>query len=185
MEKDFAKSMAEILNLAPKKSRAGVITYSSLPKTVSQLRGHTPKEFERVLARAELHGDLRSSRIDLAVERAAKELRIPGRNQNKVVVILTARRQGRGTNSLRDSVQPLRDEGADVYVVTIGSDPNFEELLPLVIQPDDIFKVPSYQELLKKNGPISTEIARRTGMYAIESGCCLWRPDFVYIYFID
>jgi hypothetical protein len=160
-EKSFVKSMAKTLNLSPAQTRAALVIYSTLPRTIAQLRGYTTQEFDGVVDRASLLGGTR--RVDLAIDEAAKIFKTAGRKAKKIVVLLTAGRQTPGVKDLRTAMQPLRDIGADIYVMAIGSLPNIEELLPMVYKPKDIFRIPSYEVLSEHFKPVSAEIAKRAG----------------------
>lgn len=164
-EKNFVKSMAKTLNLSPSQTRAAFVTYSTLPRTIAQLRGYTTQQFDQIVDRATLLGGTR--RIDLAIDEAARILKTNGQKTKKIVVLLTAGRQTPGDKTLRTAAQPLQDIGADLYVMAIGSLVNIEELLPIVDKPEDIFRIPSHEVLSEQFKPISSEIAERAGKISL------------------
>lgn len=162
--KEFVMSMAKLLNLSVDQTRAALITYSSFPKTVIQMGDYKLQDFNRAIAGATRHIDIKDSRIDLVIEEAFKTLSTPSWNSKKIVVILTSERHDRRhVNLLATAAEPLQNIGADIFVIAIGSKPNIEELLPIVSGSDHVFKVGSYQDLLNRNFFISSQIADKSG----------------------
>lgn len=158
-EKDFVKRLADMLNVVPGKSRSSLITYGTNPVRVFGLGQYqTTKDFKDRVDRAPTLGGLR--RIDRAFTEAANELRRSPDGGSKVVVLLTAGRQTPGAQELGSASKPLRDLGAAVYAVAIGSQPDNQELLPAVQKPENIFRVPSSSELLNILWEISKNISK-------------------------
>jgi hypothetical protein len=166
-EKKFVKRLADMLNVAPGKSRASLISYATNPVRVIGLgRYRTTKDFKDSVDRAPTLGGLR--RIDRAFAEAASELRAsPGRG-SKVVVLLTAGRQTPGAQELGSASKPLRDLGATVFVVAIGGRPDSQELLPAVQKPEDIFRVPSSSDLQNILWVISKDISKKPSKSILE-----------------
>lgn len=171
--KAFVKKTAAMLNLSPRDTRAGVVTFSSFPKIVVPMGGYKISSFGRAIDDAALHRDGVKSRIDLAFQFGSKELRTPGKNQKKVAVLMISEEQEKRAEPLGIVSHPLRDTGADVFIITIGSKPNIENLLPMVRDAEDIFKVASYQDLLIRNHDIAENIAKKSGVIPILFCTCV------------
>lgn len=154
--------MSRTLNVLPGKSRAGIISYSSLPSTVLEFTEYGPSfTFDKVVDSLPYLGGTR--RMDLALEAAIKELNKGRRSVPKIVLLLTGGRQESGAKPLSQFVQPLRDLGARAYVVVIGSDVAVNELIPLVESTEDVFSVSSFDLLQSHVRPISNQIIEPPG----------------------
>ena len=82
------------------------------------------------------------------------------------MVLLTAGRTSLtgAYKSLQAAAKPLRDRGAKTYVVAIGSEPNQNELLPVVQNPRDIFRIQSFDLLPIEMPSAARQISRNTGI---------------------
>lgn len=165
-EKDFVKSIAKFLNVSPGKSRAAVVTYGERPQLVSSFTSYrTLPEFESLVDRSpQIRGE---RRIDKVLEAAQSVLNNARKTAPKITVLLTAGTQypAAGAKSLNEASQPLRDLGSKTFVIAIGSQPNQQELLPVVDQRPDIFSVISFDALRTQDRSIAKEIAKRPGRY--------------------
>ena len=163
LEKKFVKAMARSLNVSPDKSRASVIVYGSSHDVVMSLERFTSLDtFKSFVDNATYIDGPR--RMDLALEAAAAVMNRARENSPKVVILLTAGEQS-PTNKqdpLSNVVKPLRDLRVQTFVVSIGSDPDKQELFSVVEDPRDIFEVPSFEALLPETRQITKSIAGRS-----------------------
>ena len=153
-EKSFVKSLARLFGVSPRGPRGSAVMYGSNTYTLSRL---SEPEFERRVDRASLRGTTR--RMDVALERAAQILsNSVGR---KVVVLLTAGKQGSTGKPLEDAILPLRDLGAHTYVVAIGRKPSAQEIAKIIRGPQEKFQVDSYGRLQLNSQRIATSIQKK------------------------
>jgi hypothetical protein len=146
LEKQFVKTASKALQISPDKTRAAVITYSDNTENVVELgKYQTMRDFEFKVDSARLLRGLR--RMDKALESAANTLKKSRPGVPRLVVLLTAGRQIPDAKSLDKAVQPLRDLGAQTFVVAIGSQPDTQELKKAVEKPIDLFRLAGYEEL--------------------------------------
>lgn len=163
-EKKFVKAMARSLNVSPDKSRASVIVYGSKHNIVLSLDEATNlDDFKRAVDSASYVDGVR--RMDLALGAAAAVMNQATRNVPKIVILLTSGEQS-PTNTpfpLSSAVKPLRDLGAQMYVVAISSEVDKRELTTVVDDQKDIFEVPQFEALLPQATQIAKSIAGRSG----------------------
>ena len=156
-EKRFVKSLARQFNVSPRGPRGSAVMYASNTYTLSDL---TDSEFERRVDRASVRGTTR--RMDVALERAAQILlRSVGR---KIVVLLTAGKQGAVGKSLEEAILPLRDLGAHTYVIAIGKEPDGLEIDKIVQRSQDKLQVDSSERLQRHIRRIAWMIHRKPGI---------------------
>lgn len=163
-EKDFVRSLARYLNVTVGNTRAAVVTYGKNATRVLGFTDHkTVAEFERKLLNAPSVGGVR--RIDSAIKAAEDLLAETRPNAKKIVVLLTAGQQARVIDSkaLDLAAKPLRDAGAQTFVISIGDDPQERELRLILANPRDNFKVGSFDVLYPRAYPIAREIAKAPG----------------------
>ena len=159
-EKEFVKSLVKTLYLAPGKSRGSVIINDRI---VIRLDDHSNSTtFDRAVDDLPYFGSLR--RMDFGLQQSVAVLRDARLGIPTVVILLTAGRQNSSTYRLRESVKPLRNLGSKVFVVSIGSRPDDQELLPVVERPNDIIRVPAFDDLTSEIRTIARHIVNRTGM---------------------
>jgi len=154
-QKSFVKSLAKYLNVSPGKSRAAFVAYSTTARTLLKFTDYqTETEFNQKLDKEPWSGGLR--RIDLALEAADTLLAQPRRNAQKVVVLVTGGRHISvvGDTPLGIAAQPLKDMGAKTIVVTVGTEVNYRDFLPVVDSSDDLFAVPLFDDLRFEVQPI-------------------------------
>ena len=158
-EKEFVKSLVKTLYLAPGKSRGSVIINDRI---VIRLDDHSNSTtFDRAVDDLPYFGSLR--RMDFGLQQSVAVLRDARLGIPTVVILLTAGRQNSSTYRLRESVKPLRNLGSKVFVVSIGSRPDDQELLPVVERPNDIIRVPAFDDLTSEIRTIARHIVNRTG----------------------
>lgn len=124
-EKDFVKSIAKILNVAPGSSRAALVLFGTSPVTKIKLNGYrTLSDFNRLVDQAQTVGG--SRRMDRALEEASKVLADRRRGVPQVVVLVTTGKQSSSGNGVpfEDAVKPLEKLGAHTFVVAIGHVPD-------------------------------------------------------------
>lgn len=165
-EKDFVKALAKLLNVAPGKSRASLITYSNNPSVIFRLNGYRNSlDFEQQVDRAPLLGG--SRRMDKALETAGTILNEARRSAPKIAVLLTTGRQTaeRDTKLLDEAVKPLESVGAKTYVIAIGKKPDIRELSLAVKKIEDVIQVYSFRDLLAKTQPVTQNMIKETRKY--------------------
>lgn len=174
-EKGFVKTLAKTLNLAPGKSRGSVIIYSNVASLAIKFSSNSTT-FEKAVDDLPYLGSLR--RMDLGLQEGAEVMKDARPGVPKVVVLLTAGRQSVSRNLLPQSVKPLKDLGATVFVVAIGSRPDDQELRPVVEEPDDVLRVSTFDDLVPQTRPIARHIVNNTGKIT----CFLRFIPFITIY---
>ena len=159
-EKEFVKSLVKTLYLAPGKSRGSVIIRDRI---VIRLDDHSNSTtFDRAVDDLPYFGSLR--RMDLGLQQSVAALRDSRLGIPTVVILLTAGRQNSSRYRLGESVKPLRNLGSKVFVVSIGSQPDDQELLQVVERPNDIIRVSAFDDLTSETRTIARHIMNRTGM---------------------
>lgn len=161
-EKGFIKSLAKTLNLAPGKTRGSVVIYSRVASLEIRFNAYSNSTaFDEAVDDLPYLGSLR--RMDLGLREGADAMKDARPDVPKVVVLLTAGRQSLSSNLLPQSVKPLQDLGANIYVVAIGSQPDDQELRPVVKEPGDVLKVSTFDDLTPQTRPIAKHIVNETG----------------------
>lgn len=169
-EKAFIKLLARSLNVSPGKSRAALITYSTNSFTVIPLGGYsTVQDFERTLDAIAFYGGER--RMDRALEEAVGLFKKARPDVDRKVILLTAGRQTPGDDEkpLDKVKKRLLDVGALPFIVAIGTDHDIPTLTTAVEDPKDIFKVPSFDDLLSQVSSTATGVANRTSKFCLYS----------------
>ena len=163
-EKDFAKSVAKILNIDQNVSRAAILSYGD--------RQHLSlfdweDDVLSALDKTPYTGGTR--RMELALLKAAEILEGGRFSVPKVVILFTAGVNGpdRDVLPLINASQEVRDIGANLYVVAIGSAANREGLEPLVENERDIYEVPTFDGLQAESEPVARDIGRRAREFTI------------------
>lgn len=161
-EKGFIKSLAKTLNLAPGKTRGSVVIYSGVASLEIRFNAYSNSTaFDEAVDDLPYLGSLR--RMDLGLREGGDAMKDARPDVPKVVVLLTAGRQSLSSNLLPQSVKPLQDLGANIYVVAIGSQPDDQELRPVVKEPGDVLKVSTFDDLTPQTRPIAKHIVNETG----------------------
>ena len=138
-EKEFVKSLIDLLNISPKGPHGIAVTYGENANTISNF---LQKNIKENIDRAPLLQTPR--RMDNALKHAFQILTFSRRRGPKVVIMLTTGRQTDHPDAqpLREAVQPLQDLGAATYVVAMGARPDTRQLISLVNGPRYIYQVP-------------------------------------------
>ena len=155
-EKEFIKSLASQFNLSPNGPRGSTVMYADNPYTIANF---VEQNFNSRVDSAPLLNKPR--RMDRALEHAARML--SSRGGRKIVILLTAGRQTQGGKPLGEAIGPLRQMGAQTFVVAIGRDPDSRELSPLVDKSKDVFQVPSPENLPARSRVIAKRIREKPG----------------------
>ena len=154
-QKTFVTQLARSLNIAPGKSRAALITYSTNPLLAFSLEKHdTISEFASAVNSAFYLGG--SRRVDKALGAAANILRGARTSVLKIVFLLTAGKRTESSDaSLGDAMRPLRDLGALTYAVAIGGEPDAQELQQEL---DGVAQVPAPGDLPRYTGEVVKQV---------------------------
>jgi len=161
-EKEFVKSMVRSLDAPLKESKMAAIPYGAFPVTSGTLNSYKSlNEFDRDVDALRVVSGQR--RMDEALNTATNMLRREKSPARSVVILLTAGRQAQLYQGLlvRDSSKKLRNVGAEIYVITIGSETSFDGLRPIVAEPEDIFQVGSFDYLQREAQPIGRDIGSK------------------------
>lgn len=153
-EKEFVKRLANHFNINTLGPRGSVIIYAENTYTVARF---SDLRFEERINRATRLNEM-SRRMDRALEIAAQALITSGRHGRKIVVLLTTGKQLQGGKKLSEAVKPLRQIGAQTFVVAIGDKPRVQELYSIVDNTQDIFQVNRSGNLRQQARPISRMI---------------------------
>ena len=160
-QKQFVKSMAKSLNVAPEKSRAAIVTYGASSDR-SDMHASLSTFEEAVDSSRYIRG---RRRTHLAVNDADSLLQASRPDAQKVVVLLSAGRESSSQDiaTLKQSFRTLRGSGTKIFVIAIGSNYNEEDFFPAVERFEDIFTVSSFDTLVSQAWLTSKSIAERTG----------------------
>ena len=157
-EKYFVKQLARSLNIAPGKSRAALLTYSTNPQSSFNLEKYdTIARFEKGVDSVPYIGGTR--RIDKALHAAANVLLEARPTALKIVVLLTTGKQTEDsdTKTLEEAVRPLQALGAMLYAVPIGKEPDVQELRQVF---DDVVLVATPTDLQKHITEVTRHVFR-------------------------
>lgn len=170
-EKDFIKSLVRSLNMSMDTSRAALISYGNLGSLTSRFIGlKSLTDFDKSVDNASYIGGER--RIDKALEIVTRILNEARAGSSKIVIFLTKGRQASGGKSLEEVAEPLRQNGANTYVIAIGKDADINELRPLVASPEDVVTVVSFKELNSQRTKIASHISEKAGNYKSKMLLC-------------
>lgn len=142
-QKDFIKSIVGQFEIAPNKTRAAVIRYSSSASPV--INFNTYGNLLDLLTGIENIQFLAGGRrLDAALKEANKMRENARPDVQTYVFVLTAGRQAATPVStpLDTATQPLLDSKARVIVVGIGSQPDDRELRSMAERDRDVFRLP-------------------------------------------
>ena len=154
------KSMVRSLVAPHKESKMAAIPYGAFTVTSGTLNTYQSlNEFDGDVDALQIVSGQR--RVDEALSAATNMLRRETSPARSIVILLTAGRQAQLYRGLlvRDSSKELRNVGAEIYVITIGSDASFDELRPIVAEPEDVYQVGSFNYLQREAQPIGKDIS--------------------------
>lgn len=161
-EKEFVKSVARALNLAPQKSRAAVVIYSDYATTPINFADYqTTDRFNDAVDNV-IH-IRRTRRMDRALLEIVQVLKQARPFAPKIVVFLTSGRHDSGAPSLNAAVRALNETGAMTYLLAIGQRPDLRELRVIAQNPDNIIPVRVFNDLQPQSKSISKLIAGEVG----------------------
>lgn len=153
-EKQFVKTLARDLGVPTETSRTAVVLYDSLMRT--PVRFETVKDlptFSQTLDSQQQIGGGR--RMDRALESAA---RIVQQGRPSVVILITGGKSDPDAKRLDEAVKPLIAKGAKTFAVVIGPTSLVSEVAPSVEDPQNIFQVRSFDELISKSKSIASSV---------------------------
>ena len=141
----FAVELVKHLDIAPGKTRVGVLVYSVSPSLQIALGAQTSMDrFEQEMEDLpKLSGE---RRVDRALASAFLTLSSGRLSVPRIAVLLMAGNSATGSESLSKSVKKLLRAGVEIYVVPIGTKVNLRKLRPLVAKPNDVFPVKSFEK---------------------------------------
>lgn len=137
-QKDFVKALANQFYVSPNGPRASGAAFGEEAGTIVYFN---EANFAEKVSRAKLVKTPR--RIDRALKHAAKLFITRGRDGPKIVVLLTAGTQRQNPRLLNNAAETLRNLGAVIYVVAIGSNNKPLQLNAITSKTQDIFQVAS------------------------------------------
>lgn len=158
-EKEFVKRVATTLNIAPGKSRVGLILYSNFATVSAELGDKSTLELFNNLVDGLPH-KRGKTRIDRALELAFSLFHTTGairRTVPKILILLASENQTLVPKvlNLKDAANPLHE--ANIRVLAVGMGPGFEEtdLRAVTRTAKDVFLAPSFEDLLSLSSSIS------------------------------
>lgn len=157
-EKEFVKSIANDFNLSPDGPRGSASIYADDAYTVSSF---VDNNFDERVDSATLLN--RPRRIDRALDHAAQVLRSSNLNRRKIVILFTAGRQVQSSLPLSESIKRLKDLDVQTFVVNIGRRTDLRRVRPIVDRSEDIFLIPSSDQLPLFVRSISRKILTKPG----------------------
>ena len=159
-EKEAVKSMARSLKVPSGRSKASVITYGSIPSRVVKFNSYQSfSSLENAIDRAPRIGGRR--RIDLALEDAGKLLSEARPSVRRNVILFTSGRTDTSSRDLYESAKRIFDENAELFIIAIGRRPYFKELTGAVKNPQDVFNVSSFTNLVGVYEKVTKNVVER------------------------
>lgn len=158
-QKDFVKVMARSFQLPIRQSKMAAFSYGAFTAASGKLNTYQSlNEFDRDVDALQLISGQR--RMDEALNAASNIIRQDTSPVRNIIVLLTAGRQARLYQGLIGSnySKVAQDVGAEMYVVAIGREPSLDELRPIVVNPEDIYPVGSFDYLQREAQPIGNDI---------------------------
>ena len=178
-EKNFLKDLIDSFTISPEFARAGVITYGDTARLAVPLDSYS--------SNAALKGAVDglyyiggTKRIDRALVLAGQTFAKARSRVPKIAIVLTYGRRlsEPGSNYIQSAINVLRDRGVSVFVIAIGEDLDFSELVKMVKKPLDIASDPSFDKLQPYVGSIARYIVTNAGMVNYKFSVHL---QFVYV----
>ena len=161
--KDFVTEQGNVYKLSRDGVRISVMSYSDTLKIYLAVGKGTNMDLVKA-AVGKVTESSKARHAEKALQ-SMKEIIQNGRDgirqkAGKVVVLLIAGRNERsGFNELRKEAEDLRRLGADIAVITIGSDVNENEIESVVTAPSEIIRVPSADRLSDATANISDAVS--------------------------
>ena len=161
--KSFVIEQGKLYNVSREGVRISVMSYGDTFKTYLAVgRGVNMNLVRRAVGKVTESSKPRHAEKAL---QSVKEIIQNGRDgirqeAGKVVVLLIAGRNERsGFNELRKEAEDLRRVGADIAVITVGSDVNENEIKSVATTPSEIIRVPSADRLKDATANISDTVS--------------------------
>lgn len=179
-EREFLKALARQLNVSPRKSRASMVTYGRNSRVENKFDEYrTTSEFEQIVDEALYMGGAR--KIDRAVDTTLQVLAHARLEAKKIVVFFIAGQDGRLTKQLQKATKKIRDQKSNLFLVAFGRMSQVRNLESIVDKPQNIFRIPSYEDSSTWVIPTASVIAAQSGIYkkykfiqvySIQFSCC-------------
>jgi len=163
-QKDFVTSMMASFNVKRGQSRAALITYGQNSEKVLRFDSYFSVNYiESAVDTATSVGG--TARVDKALVDASDLLRDANPSIPRIVVLLAATGQGEDPHkeSIKTAAERIHDLGARVYVLAVGREPNVEILGHVADHPQDVFKMPTFNDLRLNSDSIIETIYIRVG----------------------
>ncbi|XP_073236997.1 collagen alpha-3(VI) chain-like [Porites lutea] len=158
-EKEFVKRVATTLNIAPGKSRVGLILYSNFATVSAELGDKSTLELFNNLVDG-LPQKSGKTRIDRALKLAFSLFHTTGairRAVPKILILLASEKQTLvpEVSNLKDAAHPLHK--ANIRILAVGMGQGFEEtdLRTVTRTAKDVFLAPAFEDLFSLSGSIS------------------------------
>ena len=158
-EKEFVKRVATTLNIAPGKSRVGLILYSNFATVSAELGDKSTLELFNNLVDG-LPQKSGKTRIDRALKLAFSLFHTTGairRAVPKILILLASEKQTLvpEVSNLKDAAHPLHK--ANIRILAVGMGQGFEEtdLRTVTRTAKDVFLAPSFEDLFSLSSSIS------------------------------
>ena len=141
---EYIQHLAELLNVAPGKSRASVIAYGDTADVMIDFESSKHKPFSIQTLRTDQFLNGKSRRLDLTLAKAtsilkAEEMSLLNDQQKKIVILFTTGNQGVEKDSLQSSSEEIHQLGYQLIVVPVGISIDFKELSMMIKRPQSLF----------------------------------------------
>ena len=170
-EKEFVKMVARGLDIAPGRSRVGLILYSNFATVSAEIGAKTTLDSFQNLVDGLPH-EKGKTRIDRALK-LATSLFDPSANGAmrpgvpRILILLTNGKQTEAPDAiaLDHAARPLFE--ADVRILVVGVGQNFDEgeLQALALKEDDVFLAPYFDDLVMLGEEVSKITCQAASKY--------------------
>jgi len=166
-ERNFLKDLARQLNVRPGKSRASMVTYGRNARVENRFDEYKSlSEFEQIVDEALYMGG--SRRFDRAVDTTFQVLSHARFEVKKIVVFFIAGQDGHLLKPLQEALKKLRDGNFNLFLVAFGQIQQLLNLELMVDHPQNLFRIPSYEDSNSWAIPTARIIASNSGIYRID-----------------
>lgn len=169
---EFVQNLAELLNVAPRKSRAAVIAFGETADEMMDFESSNHKPFSVQTLRTDqfLHG--KGRRLDLALAQAtsilkAEKISLSNEQQRKIVILITTGNQVAEENSLQSASEEIHQLGYHLFVVPVGISTDLKELSMIIKRPQSLFPLLSMDTSSVEIERMAMEIKNTSGLVAV------------------
>ena len=154
-QKNFVKKLATHFNVSSTGPYGSVATYDTHAYLVA---GFVQPDFVKRVDDATAFG--RPRRMDRALEQSYLQLSRSGRNGRKMVVLLTAGRDDPASDALPigEAVKPLRNIGAQTFIIAIGEDHDIRGLEAAADKREDVIQIQLPYRIPLQSQPVARHI---------------------------